>query len=164
MLNHRSLLLGLMAVLVLGSLTGSSDAYQVERAPWSELVATSERAVHGHVASSWGEWAPDGSGRVITRYELLIWDERQAAGPVGMDRVVVTLPGGQIGNRRTVIPGLKPFEVGDELLLLLSHTPWGWQPIGYDLGILRLNDQPAGQWTELESLLEGALGRARVHP
>ena len=49
-------------------------------------------------------------------------------------------------------------------MLLLSYTPWGWQPIGYELGILRLNDQPAHQWPQLESLLKGALGRARVHP
>ena len=66
--------------------TGSSDACQVERVSWTELVATSQRAIHG----TWrllGQWAPDSSGRVITHYELLIWDERQAAGPVGMNRV-----------------------------------------------------------------------------
>ena len=164
MLNHRSLLLGLTALLGLGMLTGDTRAYQVEVAPWSELVAKSERAVHGHVIASWGAWAPDQSGRVITRHEILVWNERQVTGPSDSGRVLVTLPGGQIGNRRTVVPGLAPLNVGDEVLLLLTHTPWGWQPIGYELGMVRLNTPAATEAAELQVLLDETLGQNRVAP
>ena len=164
MLNHRSLLFGLMLIVGLVPLTGEASAYQVQRAPWSELVSVAERAIHGHVSHAWCEWAPDGSGKVITRYEVLVWDERQVSGPASVGRVVVTLPGGRVGDRRTVVPGLKPFQVGDELLLLLTYTPWGWQPIGYEMGVLRLNDRHPSQMPDLNDVLHGTLGQARVAP
>jgi len=164
MLNHRSLLLGLTTLLALVMLIPSTSAYQVEAAPWGELVAKAERVVHGHVTASWGAWAPDGSGRVITRHEVLVWDERQVTGPMDDGHVLVTLPGGRVGNRRTVIPGLSPLTVGDEVLLLLTHTPWGWQPIGYDLGMRRLNDRSKSEAEELQGLLEDTLGQSWVSP
>lgn len=164
MLNHRSLLLGLAGLVGLFMTAPHSSAYQVEPAPWSTLVAKSELAVHGHVAASWGEWAPDGSGRVITRYEVLVWNQRQVTGPADGAHVIVTLPGGRLGNRKTVIPGLTPLEVGDELLLLLTHTPWGWQPIGYEMGIMRLNDRAKGWTAEQAGRLETTLTLGQVTP
>jgi len=164
MLNHRSLLLGLTALLTLVALTPQTSAYRVEVAPWSALVAKSDRAIHGHVTATWGAWAPDGSGRVITRHEVLVWDERQVQGPVDGAHVIVTLPGGRVGNRQTVIPGLAPLNVGDEILLLLTHTPWGWQPIGYELGMVRLNDRTTAEPAELQVLFDETLGQGRVNP
>jgi hypothetical protein len=164
MLNHRSLLLGLAGLLALVATTTDSSAYQVEPAPWRALVAKSELAVHGHVMASWGDWAPDGSGRVITRYEILVWNQRQLRGPRDGAHVIVTLPGGRMGNRQTVIPGLAPLAIGDELLLLLTHTAWGWQPIGYELGIVRLNRRPSGEVSSLDDLVETTLNEGRVKP
>ena len=129
----------LVALCSVAAVAPWASSLQVDPAPWEVLVAEAERVVHGHVSASWGDWAPDGSGRVITRYEVLIWDEVQVAGPRGLSRVIVTLPGGRYGGRVTVIPGLAPLSLGDEVILLLSDTPWGWQPLGYELGILRLN-------------------------
>ena len=164
MLNHRSLLLGLAALFGLVATATDSSAYQVEPAPWHTLVAKSELAIHGHVTASWGDWAPDGSGRVITRHEILVWDQRQVRGPMDGAHVIVTLPGGRLGNRRTVIPGLAPLSVGDELLLLLTHTPWGWQPIGYELGIVRLNEEAHGDRSNLSALIEETLSDELVTP
>ena len=135
----RNLSAALAAVLWLFASPGEGRAYQVEPAPWSVLVAESERIVHGHVMARWSAWAPDGSGRVITQHEVLVWNEYQTGGPRGTARVIVTLPGGQYGGRTTVVPGLGGLAIGDEVLLLLTTTPWGWQPIGYELGILRLS-------------------------
>ena len=164
MLNHRSLLLGLAALVGLLISASQVSAYQVEPAPWSTLVARSELAVHGHVAASWGDWAPDGSGRVVTRYEVLVWNQRQVKGPSEGRHVIVTLPGGTVGNRRTVVPGLSPLELGDELLLLLTDTPWGWQPMGYEMGILRLNDWAGPRALERAERLEQTLAPEGAAP
>ncbi len=78
--------------------------------------------------------------------------------------VIVTLPGGRLGNRKTVIPGLAPLAIGDELLVLLTYTPWGWQPIGYELGIVRLNEEAGGARSNLNELIEETLSDGLVTP
>jgi hypothetical protein len=128
-----------VALCAVAATAPGAASLQVDHAPWEVLVAEAERVVHGHVSASWAAWAPDGSGRVITRHEILIWDELEGAGPRGLSRVIVTLPGGRYGGRITVVPGLAPLSLGDEVILLLGDTPWGWQPLGYELGIVRLS-------------------------
>ena len=164
MLKHRSTLLGLMCLLALATAGAQADAYQVEPAPWSVLATKAERAVQGHVTARLTAWAPDGSGRVVTHYELLVWDERVATGPSDDAYAIVTLPGGRLGTRTTVIPGLRPFEIGDELLLLLTDTAWGWQPIGYELGVVRLHERGASYVPELRVFEDPRFGEARVKP
>jgi hypothetical protein len=135
----RTMWVALVALCSVAAVAPEASSLQVDPAPWDVLVREAERVVHGHVSASWGDWAPDGSGRVITRYEVLIWHEVQVAGARGLSRVIVTLPGGHYGGRTTVVPGLAPLSLGEEVILLLSDTPWGWQPLGYELGILRLS-------------------------
>jgi hypothetical protein len=145
----KTLALALMIAVLSG--LGSALALQVHRAPWPVLVAEAHRVVHGHVSATWTHLAPDGSGRVLTRHELLVWDELPLRGARGMSRIVVTLPGGRLGSRVTVVPGLGPLELGDEVVLLLSPTPWGWQPIGYELGMVRLSEGEPLPWSPKSS-------------
>jgi len=102
--------------------------------------------VHGHVGAAWSALAPDGSGRVITLHEIVVWDELHVMGRPGLSTLILTLPGGRLGRRVTVVPGVGLLEVGDEVVVLLTDTPWGWQPVGYELGIVRLSDGELPPW------------------
>ena len=57
---------------------------------------------------------------------------RRAPAPPALIEVVQ--PGGELDGLATVVPGVTRLSPGDEVVLLLTATPWGLQPIGYSLG------------------------------
>lgn len=126
--------------------SGPAGAMTVEAAPDEALAAEADLVVHAQVVARDVERAPGRAMRLRTRYRLVVWDIIAARGTPRLllggplPELEVVMPGGSRGGLTTVVPGVPSLLPGEELLLLLSDTPWGYQPIGYSLGTWRIHD------------------------
>ncbi|MDP6942663.1 MAG: hypothetical protein QF464_00815 [Myxococcota bacterium] len=119
-----------------------ASAMQVASAPIAALVDEADLAVRGMVLSSESEQVPGHPHRLRTRHVLVVWEHLKApkvrarvAGPTtGIELLEVVQPGGRIGSIVAMVPGVAALPLGAEVILLLTRTPWGLQPIGYRLG------------------------------
>jgi hypothetical protein len=126
-----------MTVLMLGSTAGFTHAMSLAPAPLAVLVAEAEIVVHGLVLTAKVEPVPGHPRRLRTRHKLWVWEHLKA--PEGKqtleERELEFLqPGGRRGSLQTLVPGVTTLVPGDEVILLLTRTPWGLQPLGYPLG------------------------------
>jgi hypothetical protein len=126
-----------LAVVLAASPVG---AMTLDDAPLATLAAEADLIVHAQVLARTPEPVPGRAPTVRTRHQLVVWDLIAARsrprltldGP--LPRLDVLLPGGTLGGYTTAVPGVPTLAPGDEVLLLLTDTPWGYQPIGYALG------------------------------
>jgi hypothetical protein len=112
--------------LVAGILAAAYAAV-VPRITAEELVAQSERIVHGQVVWSWVGW--DSEHKYIwTHYEVAVAETLR--GPHAAT-ITVNEPGGSLDGVNMQTSGTLPFTVGEDAVLFLYRTPIGyWRTVG----------------------------------
>ncbi len=86
------------------------------------MIDDSALIVHGTVLRSWSGW--DRARQFIwTHYELQVSDMIKGLPSV---KLVVSEPGGIIGETAMQIAGAPRYEVGEEVVLFLNRTPIGY--------------------------------------
>lgn len=104
----------LSLVLMLGL---SASATTMLRADLPELARTSDTIVHGTVRRVESRWSGDGH-RIVTDVEIQVSEtlKGQAGGTV-----LVTQPGGRVGDIGQMVSGLASFSSGEEVVLFLER-------------------------------------------
>ena len=134
----RQLHIWIVALLVVS--TSVAHAMTLSPAPLDELIAEADLVVHGIVIDQWTEEVPERSGQLRTRYLLWVWEHLKApetdsyASVLAPTWLEFVQPGGSSDHVTIRVPGVPTFHDGDEVVLLLSQTIWGLQPLGYPLG------------------------------
>lgn len=135
----------LLAAALLLAAASPSAAMTVVDAPLATLAAEADLIVHAQVISRTPERVPGHGHAIRTRHQLVVWDVLAARatprltldGP--LPRLDVLLPGGTLGDLTTAVPGVPALRPGDEVVLLLTDTPWGYQPLGYSAGTWQID-------------------------
>jgi len=101
-------------VLLLGL---SASATTMLRADLPELARTADTIVHGTVRRVESRWSGDGR-RIVTDVEIQVSEalKGQASGSV-----LVTQPGGRVGDIGQKVSGLASFTPGEEVVLFLER-------------------------------------------
>ena len=116
-MNHRHFLaaaalgLGLLAPPTAALATTFAQSTEAER------IARADLAVRGTVVEMWAE--QDAAGRVVTR--VMIEPELVLKGDAPDGAVIVTQPGGEVAGLRTIVEGTARFNVGEQVVVLLSY-------------------------------------------
>jgi hypothetical protein len=87
-----------------------------------EMTGEAQFVVHGKVTRKWSAW--DGGGQLIwTHYQLQLEEtlKGEASGSL-----IVSEPGGTVGDQGMSIAGTPEYAVGDEVVLLVWQTPIGY--------------------------------------
>jgi hypothetical protein len=125
------------ALLVLAALSSSlSWATLVPAMTLEELASQSQSVVQGKVVRTWSAW--DNSQQLIwTHYEVEVSDSLK--GPA-QGTLVVSEPGGTIGETSMLIAGTPVYEVGEEIVLFTEATPIGYaRTCGWGQGKFRVS-------------------------
>lgn len=109
-------------VLLLLACVGSLRATLVPRMSLEEVVDASESIVQGTVVRSWAAW-DDGHKHIWTHYEIQVADKLKGSVP---GTIVVSEPGGAVGETELQIAGTPRYEVGEEVVLFAERTPLGY--------------------------------------
>lgn len=122
--------------LALGALLGAPlFATTVVPADLGELAATAHVIVHGHVSEIGARAVP---GRRAIERIVTVQVERYFKGDLGTE-IRFRVPGGELGQYRTVMIGAPQFSEGDEVVLFLgqrgSATPY---ILGLSQGLYRV--------------------------
>jgi hypothetical protein len=94
-----------------------ASATTMLRADLSELAQSADAIVHGTVRRMESRWSGDGR-RIITDVEIEVSETLK--GQTGKT-VLVTQPGGQVGEIGQVVSGLASFTPGEEVVLFLER-------------------------------------------
>jgi len=134
----RILMGGLLAVM---ALVTSVSATTVVRMKLPDLVERSAVIVEGQVLST--KAVHDARGLIVT--EVTVSVDSGLKGVGSGQRFVFTTPGGELGGRRMVVPGMPSYESGDEVFLFLTApSKRGWRmPVGLSQGSFRIRRNPA---------------------
>lgn len=117
-------------------LVGNLEATVVPRYAFDELIRQSSRIVHVRCLGT-DTYLESETGTIWTRNYFEILDTLK--GNV-TTRIVVTEPGGVIGNQGQWVPGAPNFSTGDESVLFLSSTVRGkWRVFGWGQGNYRVH-------------------------
>jgi len=110
----------LAVLLLLGTSLGWATL--VPRLTMEQMVDESASVVEGTVLRKWSEW--DGAHQFIwTHYEIEVTDILK--GTVG-STVTVSEPGGEAGGVHMSIVSVPTYEVGEQVVILLSPTEIGY--------------------------------------
>lgn len=116
---------------------------QVPRMSLEEVVDASESIVHGTVVRTWSAWDDDRK-YIWTHYEVEIVDDLKGA---VSGALVVSEPGGTVGETVLQVAGAPRYEVGDEVVLFAQRTPLGYlRTCGWGQGKFRV--ERAGKGAE----------------
>ena len=119
-MQKRTLLFSFALILFLGG--SLLHATLVPRMSVEQMIDDSALIVHGTVLRSWSGW--DRARQFIwTHYELQVSDMIKGLPSV---KLVVSEPGGIIGETAMQIAGAPRYEVGEEVVLFLNRTPIGY--------------------------------------
>lgn len=124
-----------MCALVL-CFAGSAQALVMEAMTLDEMITGAEVVVHGTVvATACRHDDNPRAKRIVTDVTLKVMDGVRGVTP-GATTVILTILGGEIGNRGQLVPGMPRFAFGDEVVVLMGaptatsvgprHTPVGW--------------------------------------
>ena len=124
------------AVVVIGlALTARAGAVIVAPLSFDELVNQSATVVYGRVSDVQGQWSDD--RRRIDSLITLDVVGRYKGSPGAT--LTFTVPGGQVGRYRNVVPGAPSFAPGDRAVLFLtSRGPRLPITTGFTQGIYRV--------------------------
>ncbi len=87
-----------------------------------EMVDDSEIVIHGQVWRTWAAW-DEGHQNIWTHYEILVAEVLKGS----VDgKLVVSEPGGTVGELSMAIVGTPRYEVGDEVVVFAERTPIGY--------------------------------------
>ena len=100
----------------------AAQATLVPRLSLEQLAAGSELVVHGTVVRRWAAWGPSGQF-IWTHHEVRLADVLKGRPALS---VVVSEPGGEIGNIGMAVAGAPRYQVGQEVVLFLERTPIGY--------------------------------------
>jgi hypothetical protein len=103
-------------------LAAQAGATSVPRLSFEELTDHSELIIGGEITRSWSDW--DVENKVIwTHHELNVTSLQKGA---ASSIVVVSEPGGVVGNRAMAIAGAVAYRPGDQVVLFLQRMPNGY--------------------------------------
>lgn len=132
-------LLATLAAVALSPVYGTL----VPRLSFEELVGQSEVVVQGRVVSVRVAWDTDHAS-LWTHYEVRVDDTLKGArGPM----LAIQEPGGELDGVRMEIVGAPHYELGEEVVVFASRTPFGLRTCG---------------WGQGRFVIEGAVGQKRV--
>ena len=113
-------MVGTISLVLLGA--GAASATSVPGLSFEELTDRSQLIVAGQVARSWSEW--DSEHKFIwTHYELSISSSQKGA---ASSTVVVSEPGGVVGDQAMAIAGSVAYQAGDRVVVFLERMPNGY--------------------------------------
>lgn len=119
-LSRRVILTFVIAAWLVLSLP--SGATLVPRMTVEQMMEASDAIIHGTIARTWSAW--DSSHEFIwTHYELRLTESMLGD---RLDKVVVSEPGGTVGNDSMEIVGAPRYRIGEEVVLLTARTPIGY--------------------------------------
>jgi hypothetical protein len=110
-----------------------------------DLVALSDRVVHGRVLSVWTE-GPDDRGRIYTRARVAVIEDL-----TGVDEAVIEVRelGGRVGDRQLWIPGAPQYVPGLEVVLMLERTARGLRSVALSFSVFAVRQAgPLGSTVE----------------
>ncbi len=124
--------------LILPLICLAAQATQVPALSLEKLIDQSEIIAHGRVTNSWPAW--DTRHKYIwTHYRIEVLDPIR--GNPGAS-VVVSEPGGSLDGVSMSISGAPDYEVGEEAIVFLYHTPIGYlRTTGYQQGKYTVTSQ-----------------------
>ena len=100
----------------------SANATTVPGLSFDELTDQSDLIVSGQVGRSWADWDSDHK-YIWTHYELAV--SGALKGSAGAT-VVVSEPGGVVGNQGMNIAGAPAYQTGEQVLVFLHRMPNGF--------------------------------------
>jgi|GEM_PF-2797517 len=133
--------LAALGVLALVVAAAPGEAMTVDAAPLTVLTREADAVVRGVVTATAPEVRTSGRREVWTRVTVAIDDV--ASGPrelAVIDTLELLLPGGETEDLGTWVPGVPSLLPGDTLVLLLERHGDVWQPLGYSLGALFVDE------------------------
>ncbi|NVJ20388.1 MULTISPECIES: hypothetical protein [Myxococcus] len=105
--------MGMVTVALLGALPAAATTQL--RVDLSQLSRDSDTVIHGVVRRVESRWSGDGR-RIVTDVEVEV--KEPLKGQPG-NTVLVTQPGGQVGDIGQVVHGLASFKTGEEVVIFL---------------------------------------------
>ncbi|NTX04028.1 hypothetical protein HUA74_14250 [Myxococcus sp. CA051A] len=105
--------MGMVTVALLGALPAAATTQL--RVDLSQLSRDSDAVIHGVVRRVESRWSGDGR-RIVTDVEVEVKEPLKGQ-PGGT--VLVTQPGGQVGDIGQVVHGLASFKTGEEVVIFL---------------------------------------------
>ncbi|HET6201884.1 MAG TPA: hypothetical protein VFI25_03665 [Planctomycetota bacterium] len=130
----------LFSPLAAALLAGAAAATVVVRLDLQGLTSRSEAILEGKCLST--RPVLDGAGNIATAVRVAV---SRAFKGAAVGEVEFRLPGGEMGDRGLLIPGMPGFSAGEELLLFLTpESPTGIRlPVGLGQGKFRVERDPA---------------------
>ncbi|MFY0530289.1 hypothetical protein ACN28I_46365 [Archangium gephyra] len=98
----------------------SASATTMLRADLPELAQTSDAIVHGTVRRVESRWSGDGR-RIVTDVEIQVTEALKGTSGQAGSTVLVTQPGGQVGDIGQRVSGLAAFTPGEEVVVFLER-------------------------------------------
>ncbi len=144
---HRALVL----LLVLAALPAA--AAQFRSATVEEAARTSDAVVRGRVEHRTSRYTEDGS-RIVTEVEIAVasaWKGSPGA------RVVVTVPGGVVGDVGMWVDAAPVLEQDEEVVLFLARRGPRWHVNGLALGKFRVAGADARPQVPPEDMVRAAV-------
>lgn len=142
------------AIVVIGfALTVRAGAVTVAPLSFDELVNASTTVVYGRVSDVRGEWSED--RRRIDSFVTIEVFGRYKGTPG--ETLTFTVPGGQVGRYRNLVPGAPSFTPGDRAVLFLtSRGPRLPITTGFTQGIYRVTLDARGAAVVLPPAIDTA--------
>ncbi len=142
---------GLLALIAL--FASVMPATVIQRMTLEELVDQAQSVVHGSVARKWPAW-DDKQQLIWTHYEVAVEDSLKGA-PQG--KMILSEPGGTVGDAVMQIAGTPDYEVGEEVVLFTASTPIGYaRTCGWTQGKFKVEKSVNGVRKVLSSGSQGA--------
>lgn len=151
---HRALVLLLLLAAAL-----PAAAAQFRSATVEEAARSSDAVVRGRVEHRTSRYSGDGS-RIVTEVEVSVasaWKGDPGA------RVVVTVPGGVVGDVGMWVDAAPVLEDGEEVVLFLARRGARWHVNGLALGKFRVSGAEARPQVRPEEMVRSA-ARAGEQP
>ena len=154
-----------VGMLLLLAFAGAARAATYVMPADEVLIGKADSIVRGHVVDVTPDIDPDGG----IHTDVTIAVDRFLKGTTGQTTIVVRQPGGQVGDRSEVYPGIGSFAAGDEVLLMLDAPagnanagPAAWRVTDFALGNFRvLRNADGTEFLRREGLREAfVLGAA----
>ncbi|MBI3664984.1 MAG: hypothetical protein HY236_01965 [Acidobacteria bacterium] len=138
-----------LLLFVFGTLQGT----MVPALSLEEIVERSEQIVHGRCLRTWTSW--DAQTRAVwTHNEIEVADVLKGG---RTQTVVVSEPGGRLGDIETWIAGMPRYEPGEEVVVFLYRTPIGFvRSRGLGQGKFTVQADPASGELRVQAQLGGA--------
>jgi hypothetical protein len=132
--------LALLALALAAPLAGTAEATTVLYQTDAQLVALSDRVLHGRVLDVRTEFGPDGQ-TIYTIARLAVLEDL-----TGVDESIIEVRelGGTIGTQRLWIPGATTYTPGDQLLVCLKQRAGMWRSVAKSFSAFHVESAATG--------------------